>query len=70
MDAWSELNPQIIVHAFKKCCISNSDDDDDIDFSEENTMYRQIPQPYTDDKYQRMWMSDDETDQEFDGLSP
>lgn len=69
VDAWSELDPQIIVHAFKKCCISNSDDDHNIDFSEENTMYRQIPQPYTDDKYQRMWMSDDETDQEFDGLS-
>ena len=84
VDAWSELDPQIIVKAFRKCCILNSmggteddvvwehlvqpretivdanDDDDDkeVDFSEKNTMYRQIPQPYTDEEYQRMWTSD------------
>ena len=94
IDAWSKLDLQIIVKAFKKCCIANSmdgtennmvwghlvhprettgeandnDDEDEADFSEENTMYHQIPQPYTDDEYHRMWTSDEESDTEFDGF--
>ena len=98
IDAWSELNTQIIVKTFKKCCISNSmdgtednivwehlvqprqttgdanddtidDDNKKEDLSEENSRYRQIPQPYMDEEYQRMWMSDEESDTEFDGFS-
>ena len=95
VDAWSELDPQIIVKAFKKCCISNSmdgtednvvwehlaqprettgdanddTDDEEVDFSEENTMYHQIPQSHTDEEYQRIWTSDEESDTEFDGFS-
>ncbi|MCU7901214.1 MAG: hypothetical protein KZQ66_03680, partial [Candidatus Thiodiazotropha sp. (ex Lucinoma aequizonata)] len=32
VDAWTELDPAIIVRAFKKCCISNSMDgtEDDV----------------------------------------
>ena len=98
IDAWSELNTQLIVKTFKKCCISNSmdgtednivwehlvqprqttgdanddtidDDNKKEDLSEENTRYRQIPQPYMDEEYQRMWTSDEESDTEFDGFS-
>ena len=44
-------------------------DTDKVDFREENAMYHQIPQPYNDEEYQRMWISED-SDQEFDGFSP
>ena len=30
---WQELDPQIIVHSFKKCCISNA-----LDGSEDNIL--------------------------------
>ena len=96
VDAWSELDPHIIVKAFKKCCISNNmdgteddalwehlvqsrqtstddadnaaDDDEEVDFSAENDMYRQIPDPYTEEEYQRLWASDDNSDDEFAGF--
>ena len=96
VDAWSELDPHIIVKAFKKCCISNNmdgteddalwehlvqsrqtstddadnaaDDDEEVDFSAENDMYRQIPDLYTEEEYQRLWASDDNSDDEFAGF--
>lgn len=36
MDAWSELDPQIVVHAFKKCCLSNSMDSTEDDIVQEH----------------------------------
>ena len=39
VDAWQELDPQIIVHSFKKCCISNALDgsEDDILWEDQAT---------------------------------
>ena len=48
---------------------TDDEDKEEIDFIEENTMYRQISQPYMDEEYQHMWMLDEESDTEFDGFS-
>ena len=34
------------------------DDNDEVDFSYENDLYKQIPNPYTEEEYQRLWASD------------
>ena len=45
------------------------DDDDEIDFSYENDLYRQIPNPYTEEEYQRLWASDEDNgDSDFGGF--
>lgn len=36
IDAWVEIDPQIIVQAFKKCCISNS-----MDGTEDNILWEE-----------------------------
>ena len=49
--------------------MNDNDNNEKVDFYEENTMYRQIPQPYKDKEYQRIRTSDEESDTEFDGFS-
>ena len=45
------------------------DDDDEIDFSYENDLYRQIPNPFTEEEYQRLWASDEDSgDSDFGGF--
>ena len=45
------------------------DDDDEIDFSYENDLYRQIPNPYREEEYQRLWASDEDSgDSDFGGF--
>ena len=40
VDAWAELDPAIIVHAFKKCCISNRMDGTEDDVLWEDFVHR------------------------------
>ena len=43
--------------------------DDEIDFSYENDLYRQIPNPYTEEEYQCLWASDEDSgDNDFGGF--
>ena len=32
-------------------------------------MYRQISDPYTEEEYQRLWVSDEDSDNDFDGFA-
>lgn len=43
-EAWEELDPQIIVRAFKKCCISNA-----LDGSEDDILWEETPSTSTED---------------------
>lgn len=79
VDAWQELEPQIIVHSFKKCCISNALDgsEDDIlwedqatsdttsadDTDADNDYYSETPGMMTDEEFNRFF---DEADKEYE----
>lgn len=43
-EAWEELDLQIIVRAFKKCCISNA-----LDGSEDDILWEETPSTSTED---------------------
>lgn len=65
-EAWEELDPQIIVRAFKKCCISNA-----LDGSEDDILWEETPSTSTEGSHTEdcviemtlsmMMNSDDET---------
>lgn len=45
-EAWEELDPKIIVRAFKKCCISNA-----LDGSEDDILWEETPSTSTEDSH-------------------
>ena len=79
VDAWQELDPQIIVHSFKKCCISNTLDgsEDDIlwedlatsdttsanDTNANNDYYSETQGMMTDEEFNTFF---DEADREYE----
>jgi hypothetical protein len=87
VDAWQEIDPSIIIHAFKKCCISNAMDgsEDDVvwdhqpqqqednrstDETSDEAFYDDSLPTVTDKDLYRMFDSDSDDDDEFEGFEP
>ena len=62
VDAWAELDPAIIVHAFKKCCISNRMDGTEDDVLWEDFVHRPDSNDDSD--------NDDESEEDYYEATP
>ena len=74
-DAWSEILSEMIIHSFKKCCISNAMDGTEDHFVCDEDIINYPSDSETDDKYPDVQMTANEfeemfgnSDSEFEGF--